>query len=145
MEIGLLGRPRTHRRPAPTGQGPPASQVSPLPPRSTSPQIVVEWGGQDAPSGIATYDLQVRVDGGDFRDWLTGTTMTRAVYMGGLGHTYGFRSRAHDRAGNAEGWPAGPDAETRVVARVRKTYFLGALPVAVRPVGEGGVAGDGAD
>ena len=67
--------------------------------------------------------------------------MTQAVYSGALGHTYGFRSRGHDRAGNAEDWPVGPDARTLVVARVRKTYFLGAVPVAVRAVGEGGEVG----
>ncbi|MEM3555034.1 MAG: RHS repeat-associated core domain-containing protein, partial [Candidatus Micrarchaeaceae archaeon] len=120
---------------------PPTSRVLPLPPLSTDPEIVVEWSGEDSTSGLAAYDVQVRVDGGAWQDWRVGVTGTSGVYVGILGHTYAFRSRGHDRAGNVEGWPAVPDAETRVVARVRKTYIFGGIPVAVRLLAQGETAG----
>ncbi|MGB9724720.1 MAG: hypothetical protein ACPL7G_12605, partial [Chloroflexia bacterium] len=113
-----------------------------LPPLSTDPQILVEWSGEDATSGLASYDVQVQVDGEAWQDRLLGTTETSGVYVGMLGHSYAFRSRGHDRAGNGEEWPDVPDAQTRLTARVRKTYVFGGMPVAVRPVAQGGPAGN---
>ncbi|MEM3555014.1 MAG: RHS repeat-associated core domain-containing protein, partial [Candidatus Micrarchaeaceae archaeon] len=106
-----------------------------------APENVVEWSGEDSTSGLAAYDVQVQVDGGAWQDWRVGVTETSGVYVGILGHTYAFRSRGHDRAGNVEAWPDTPDAETKVVARVRKTYIFGGMPVAVRLLAQGEAAG----
>ncbi len=90
---------------------PPTSTVRPLPPMTTALSITVAWGGRDNQSGIASYDLQVR-DGaaGLWADWLVGTVVTSARFVGEPGHTYYFRSRATDRVGNRAPWPDAPQA-----------------------------------
>ena len=71
--------------------------------------VRVSWTGDDAgPAGIASYDVRRSVDGGPFAtledDW-AGTSITRALDPG---HTYRFKVRATDRAGNAGAWQTGP-------------------------------------
>jgi hypothetical protein len=62
---------------------------------------------------VSTYDIQV-ADGisGAWVDWLTNTTQTSAPYSGQRGHTYGFRVRARDVAGNLGAYP--PSAQLLV-------------------------------
>jgi uncharacterized protein YkwD len=84
----------------------PASTVATLPGTMTDPTFALTWSGSDSGSGIAAYDVQVR-DGSDgtWQDWLVDTTKTSATFTGQAGHTYYFRCRAYDLAGNVEGWP----------------------------------------
>jgi regulation of enolase protein 1 (concanavalin A-like superfamily) len=86
---------------------PPASSVDLLPASVPSTTFTVSWGGLDTLSGIAAYDIQVQQDGGPWSDWITGTQLTAASFAGAYWHTYCFRSRAHDRAGNVEAYPGG--------------------------------------
>lgn len=94
----------------------PASAVLALP-ATSGPSFTVSWSGSDATSGIANYDVQYR-DGatGNWVDWLVATTNTSANFSGADLHTYYFRSRARDVAGNIEAWPttANGDAYTEV-------------------------------
>ncbi len=82
---------------------PPTTRVTPLP-DYVIPEFTVEWAGQDyGGSGIVSYDVQYRVDGGQWIDWLTDVTYESAEFTGGEnGHTYAFRVRGEDRAGNVE-------------------------------------------
>ena len=111
---------------------PPASGVAGLPPYSPA-DFPVAWDGHDGVSGVASYDVQVCVDNclptaGVWSDWLTATTQTGALFRNAQdGRAYYFRSRARDHAGNVEGWPADPDAGTRVDA-VAPTSAVAALP-----------------
>ena len=84
---------------------PPTSSVEPLPPWVETTCFTVTWSGEDVWSGVAAYDVQVR-DGyeGTWTDWLTDTTAASAVFTGAHGHTYFFRVRAGDLAGNWEAW-----------------------------------------
>jgi Tol biopolymer transport system component len=92
---------------------PPQTAVEPLPPYSRG-KVTVTWSGIDVGgSGIATYDVQVRDGAGDWTDWQMGVATTEASFKGETGHTYYFRSRGTDRAGNTEEWPpADGDAST---------------------------------
>ncbi|MGC9024093.1 MAG: hypothetical protein ACP5NB_04545, partial [Chloroflexia bacterium] len=96
--------------------------------------FAVSWSGEDPTSGIASYDVQVCRDAcadptQGWTDWLTQTAQTSATFTGGEhGHTYFFRSRAHDRAGNVEEWPKSPDAWTTVDA-VPPASQVSPLPV----------------
>ena len=92
----------------PTDCLPPHAQVEPLPPWVGTTTFTVTWSGWDSWTGIAAYDVQFR-DGyeGTWADWLTATA-TSAVFTGTHGHTYFFRARARDLAGN---WGAFDDEE----------------------------------
>jgi uncharacterized protein YjiK len=59
------------------------------------------WYSYDNLSGIANYDVQYR-DGadGNWTDLVLGTTDTYTTFVGADGHTYYFRVRARDNAGN---------------------------------------------
>ncbi|MBN1887449.1 MAG: PD40 domain-containing protein [Thermoflexales bacterium] len=86
---------------------PPTSAAS-SPPTASTLRFQVIWSGHDSVSGIMSYDVQVR-DGvlGVWSDWLSATTANSAFFNGELGHSYYFRSRARDRAGNVETFPGG--------------------------------------
>ena len=87
---------------------------------------------------MAFYDLEVQVDGGEWQRVLTQTQSTGYQFTGALDHTYGFRVRAWDVAGNVGAWPVGADTVTRVVRRVVKYYYHGGARVALRTTGAGG-------
>ncbi len=68
----------------------------------------VAWTSWDD-STITGYDVQVSVDGGAWAPWLTGTTLTSAIYLGADGRTYAFRVRATDVHGNVAAWNSAID------------------------------------
>ncbi len=120
---------------------PPSSQVDALPDYS-GPAFIVSWQGQDALSGVASYDLQyclgncsdpALAGNASWADWLTATTATKALFGGGQdGQSYSFRSRARDRAGNLEPWPNKADAVT-VVDAAAPASAVATLPVYSAP------------
>jgi murein DD-endopeptidase MepM/ murein hydrolase activator NlpD len=68
----------------------------------------VWWHGSDDLSGIASYDVQYRDGaGGTWTDLLTNTDDTYTRFVGFDGHTYYFRTRARDRAGNQSTYASG--------------------------------------
>jgi hypothetical protein len=80
--------------------------------------FLVHWSGSDTFSGFDRFDVQVRRDGGAWEDWLLAqsATSTLAWYYGEPGHTYAFRVRGRDLAGNQEAYPASPDTSTSIAA-----------------------------
>jgi len=109
---------------------PPTSAVAPLPEAVGSTSFVVSWSGSDGESAVWSYDVQVR-DGpaGEWTTWQSWTMSTSATYEGGQdGHTYYFRSRARDRAGNEEAYPPGDgDAHTTVTLTRTLHYRVASL------------------
>ncbi|UCC63936.1 MAG: DUF11 domain-containing protein, partial [Anaerolineae bacterium] len=98
---------------------PPTSSVAPLPSYHLTTTAPISWSGEDGQSGVASFDVQVRDFNSDtWTAWLMETTQTSALFTGQNGHTYLFRSRAHDQAGNVEAWPSGAwgDAFTSLLA-----------------------------
>jgi hypothetical protein len=66
----------------------------------------LSWNGTDSTSGIAHYHLQQSIDGGAWSTvstTLTGPTIDRLL---AVQHTYAFRVRAVDLAGNVGSWTA---------------------------------------
>lgn len=63
---------------------------------------VTWWGAEDNLSDIVSYDVQVR-DGATraWTDLIVNTSDTYTRFVGQDGHTYYFRARARDEAGNA--------------------------------------------
>ena len=71
--------------------------------------VRLTWGGSDGGSGVASFSLQVSINGGAFSavtlPSALATSLTRTL---AVGTRYQFRVRATDRAGNVSAWAAGP-------------------------------------
>jgi hypothetical protein len=75
---------------------------------STKTKVYFSWSGGDVPlqvltSGFRVYEMARRVDGGPWGTYGT-TTSTSTVRYWWKGHTWDFRIRARDRAGNWGAW-----------------------------------------
>jgi uncharacterized repeat protein (TIGR01451 family) len=80
---------------------PPWAAVTALPAIMTTNTFTVGWTGGDFYSGLAAYDVQFKDRyNGLWTGWLTSTSTTSATFSGTPGHTYFFRARARDAAGN---------------------------------------------
>jgi len=96
----------------------PTASVEPLPPYTFASSFIVRWAGTDNPggSGVASYDVQVKVNGGSWQNWITGTGLTSSQITGAVqGDVYEFQARARDNAGNVGSYPNFPQASTTVV------------------------------
>lgn len=82
--------------------GTPVTSVKGLEPEQNSTEFEVSWSGEDGLSGIESYTIQVKVDDGEWENWLTDTKETSAVFQADDGHIYRFRSIGRDKAGNVE-------------------------------------------
>ncbi|HEX2626562.1 MAG TPA: fibronectin type III domain-containing protein [Candidatus Limnocylindrales bacterium] len=73
---------------------------------STSQRLLMRltWTGTDADSGVASYDVQRSYDGGAYATIRSATTATSLDWTMNPGHTYKFRVRARDKAGNVGAW-----------------------------------------
>lgn len=103
----------------------PAATLDPLPSAGTIP-FQVSWRAVAALPAGARFDVQYKdltasPEQGGWQPWLTGTGQTSAAFGGEtpvtLDHTYAFRVRARDAAGNPLGadWLDAPLASTLVV------------------------------
>jgi hypothetical protein len=91
----------------------PSCSVSDLPVYVLSSAFTVSWSGSDWESGIQYYDVQSREEGGTW-EYMNGgdgfqTNDTSDDMIGTDDHTYFFRCRATDLAGNLGGWSAEED------------------------------------
>ena len=95
--------------PTPTPTPPEVDEVAPnstveVLPNSVSEDFNVTWYGLDNQdgSGVATYNVFVSTDGGEFQPWQTNTTAISALYDGQSDRQYRFYSQAADVDGNVE-------------------------------------------
>ncbi|HEX2755185.1 MAG TPA: glycosyl hydrolase family 18 protein [Candidatus Limnocylindrales bacterium] len=86
-----------------TDTTPPIAGVRTLPARQVNPGFTVTWTGRDDVA-VASYDVQVSVDGGAWVTWLAATKATSAAWSGFDTHAYAFRVRARDPKGNLGTW-----------------------------------------
>ena len=66
--------------------------------------MTLTWGGTDTGSGIASYDVQRSYDGAAFQTIASATTAKSLNWTMTPGHSYRFRVRARDNAGNVGAW-----------------------------------------
>jgi hypothetical protein len=104
-------------------------------------QTRIPWSGTDATSGIARYELAQQTDGEAWTtvsSTLTATTINRLL---ATEHTYAFRVRAIDRAGNVGAWATGA---TFRISRKSETHssvtYTGTWTLSKSPVFWGGQA-----
>ncbi len=99
------------------------------------------WSGTDATSGIARYELLQSTDGGA---WTTvSTTLTAPTADRSLAslHTYRFRVRAVDKAGNVGAWVFGPTFRLSRYSEFNSAIaYSGAWSTVSSPVYWGGAA-----
>ncbi|MDP9381132.1 MAG: fibronectin type III domain-containing protein [Chloroflexota bacterium] len=75
-----------------------------------NPAVLVSlaWAGSDTGSGVARYELQRRTDSGSWTAVALPSRMSTLLQTWlAPGHSYTFRVRSHDRAGNASAWRQG--------------------------------------
>jgi Bacterial Ig domain len=76
---------------------------------SSTVKVNLKWSGSDAGTGIASYQLQISVDGGAYATvGLASPTTTSINRTLTTGRTYRHRVRATDRQGNVSAWMYGP-------------------------------------
>jgi len=93
----------------------PSSAVNALAANQGNASFTVSWTGNAGTGApIASYDVQYKDGSGSWTDWRMATTSTSATFNGTRGHTYYFRCRARDAAGNLESYPATHDTFTTV-------------------------------
>lgn len=76
---------------------------------ATTKKVTVNWSGADVKlqvltSGLHSYQVQRRTDGGAWTTVTAGTTGTTLSQNLPTGHTYEFRVSARDKAGNWGAW-----------------------------------------
>jgi hypothetical protein len=67
-------------------------------------RMTVSWSATDAGTGVKSYDVKRRVDGGDWVRIASATSATSLNTTMKPGHSYLFKIRARDRAGNVSAW-----------------------------------------
>jgi hypothetical protein len=95
----------------------PSCQVQALPATTYESVFQVNWSGADNAAGVRSYDIQYRDSGrGAWIDWLLAVpaAKTYELFTGQPGHTYAFRCRATDNAGNTGNYPGSGDTSTKV-------------------------------
>lgn len=118
----------------------PTGQVAPLQPVSGSDTLhIVLTNASDDLSGIAYHHVFVSVNGHMFRRFVM-TAGDTVIYRGLPGVNYRFFSRAVDKAGNVEDYPAefwnNPDAETDIVTKAPALAAEARLTVHPNPARE---------
>ena len=94
---------------------PPQSSVITLPTSATNTQFLVQWSGNDSGgSGVASYNVYVSTNNGNFALWLFDTTNTSAIFTGKLFDRYSFYTVAVDEVGNVQAIPTAAQATTIV-------------------------------
>ena len=122
---------------------PPATSMAALPMQSTA-TFTVTWSGADSGgSGVAVYEVQVSDNGAEYGGWRSSSTEASAAYTGQGGHTYRFRSRAVDRAGNWSAYPEQPQAQTMVENLAPVSTMAAAAGRDARQRGDARVVGAG--
>ena len=83
--------------------------------------IRIRWAASDGGSGIAGYDVAQSTDGQAFST--VGSSLTAASLVRSLrpSHSYRYRTRAIDRAGNVSDWMYGPTFQLSLVQESNST------------------------
>jgi hypothetical protein len=119
----------------------PAVTIDPLGPGSIAP-FTVSWRPVRGTGAGWSYDVQVKEDNGEWRDWIVGSPQRSAVYGERpdlpvqFEKTYQFRVRARDRDGNVigMGYPPHALATTTVLGgTLITTTTPAAVPIVFQP------------
>ena len=132
---------------------PPVATVN-SPQYSKSNSFDVCWTAEDplpgSGLGAAPYDVQYKIDDGEWTDWQTATSETHSEFTGEPGHTYYFRVRAVDSAGNLKIYSGGNGDTATIIdpnppsSSVKKLPdYVTSMSVGVEWSGADGAGGSG--
>ncbi|MCX6030937.1 MAG: hypothetical protein NT169_16775 [Chloroflexi bacterium] len=110
---------------------PPTAALNALPAFQATGIFTVAWSGTDATAGVANYDVEFSEDSGTWNDWQRSVAVTSTIFAGTDGHSYAFRARATDNAGNVSDW----------TTPVTTTVVTSAPPAAIITPTRGGASG----
>lgn len=103
--------------------------------------VTISWAAAvETESGVASYELERSVDGGEYAAVVLPSPTATSVRLGlPRSRTYGFRLRAIDRAGNAGAWVDGGAFRLAVAQESTRALKLvrGSWPLASSPSYEG--------
>jgi len=95
---------------------PPVGATAFSPDTSMELSFQVSWEGTASDSGgsglSGRYDVRVRIDGGEWTDWLVAYHAESTEYIGDHGHIYSFEVVARDNVGNVEIFTGSPETFT---------------------------------
>jgi hypothetical protein len=121
----------------------PEVSMNALPAVTTSLPLVISWGGTDSGSGIASYDVEWRVQGQQWQWLYENTTLTSYTAHGAQaqdGVTYEFRARGTDKVGNHQAWT---DAQTSTTIALGPTSTItGTAPQTILQIKSGPTPSD---
>jgi hypothetical protein len=116
----------------------PPQAVVDCPPSTTEESFTVNWSATtDLGAGLRStdpYSVSYQVDGGEWQDWIIATSAVTAIFGPDspvtveYGHTYCFRLRAVDKAGNVT-YTNGDDCTVALDPGLQKVF----LPVLMVP------------
>lgn len=120
--------------------GNPQAHILPFdPPIATQNSFIVQWVGEAAPgSAIASYDVEVRFNGGPWQAWRTNFGQTSSEYTADQGDgVYQFRIRARDNQGRVSDFVTGPGSSIAVDAQApfitARSYFSLTVKYSIGP------------
>ena len=93
---------------------PPVTVLNGLSPVQQSTAIQLQWSGTDNLAGIDFFQVQSKIAGGDWANFLPNPTGSQNYiwFVGQPGQEYSFRMRGIDHAGNLETFPETPESIT---------------------------------
>ncbi len=94
----------------------PVTSVKPLPELVQTSAIMLQWSAAAGSEAIHHFEMEYTRDDANWVKWNTPilATETHLWFLGELGHTYQFRMRAVDSAGNKEEFPPTAQAFVRI-------------------------------
>jgi hypothetical protein len=109
----------------PIDDTPPVTGLVSLPAITDSTGIQLSWNASDARSRLKRFEIQYQMDGGDWKDWESNIPSDRRSiwYIGLPGHTYGFRMRGVDTAGNPGTYSSTAETTTQTTGTCKVDPF----------------------
>ena len=134
---------------APIGTGTWTNLIDRLPPSvslNVTPaadptSATISWGGEDAASGIARWDISLSKDGGPAELWRSERQAASANFTASAPGTYSFRATAHDGAMNSTASAQSAVTLTMTAASVQPTPTPTPTPTETATGTETGTAG----
>lgn len=115
---------------------PPTTWLDPLPDQSECGLVSVSWTGTDNLSWVVDYDVQMKVNDGNWTDWLTRTQETSSTYTSdNYGDVVAFQVRGRDVVGNTSEYSAPEETQIADSVPPYEAHVNPLPPIRLAPFG----------